>query len=293
MEQADYWMWMRKKLSEKSHVQVSSRAAYNDSWEEQAFAEDSAGPLGGCIWPPRSYSCSFCRREFRSAQALGGHMNVHRRDRARLKQSPNSQIESSTLGVQFPPQVCSLVFSPNPNSNSNILAPAISASRVPAPTSTLDKCNDQTLVKSPSYSSTKVHELQMGSLFSSPATHTDSIAIKVINQSDKYKLEAENNLRGQEIGLGVCREDLKPDSEVSLNMVTSRTRPTRSGGDNEDEVISSKRRKIGANSLPFFLKPTGTLVETFRIQPEFIGLSPSSIEEIDLELRLGDRPKVK
>ncbi|BBM99956.1 protein MpSUP [Marchantia polymorpha subsp. ruderalis] len=29
-------------------------------------------------WPPRSYTCSFCRREFCTAQALGGHMNVHR-----------------------------------------------------------------------------------------------------------------------------------------------------------------------------------------------------------------------
>ncbi|PKA45860.1 Transcriptional regulator SUPERMAN [Apostasia shenzhenica] len=42
----------------------------------------------GFSWPPRCYSCSFCKREFRSAQALGGHMNVHRRDRARLRQSP-------------------------------------------------------------------------------------------------------------------------------------------------------------------------------------------------------------
>lgn len=36
--------------------------------------------------PPSSYTCGYCRREFRSAQALGGHMNVHRRDRARLRQ---------------------------------------------------------------------------------------------------------------------------------------------------------------------------------------------------------------
>lgn len=44
----------------------------------------------GCFpWPPRSYSCSFCKREFKSAQALGGHMNVHRRDKARLRQSPS------------------------------------------------------------------------------------------------------------------------------------------------------------------------------------------------------------
>ncbi|CAL9124784.1 unnamed protein product [Musa textilis] len=50
----------------------------------------SGGSLGGFSWPQRSYSCSFCRREFRSAQALGGHMNVHRRDKARLRESPPS-----------------------------------------------------------------------------------------------------------------------------------------------------------------------------------------------------------
>ncbi|KAE9618398.1 hypothetical protein Lal_00047316 [Lupinus albus] len=41
----------------------------------------------GTSWPARNYGCSFCKREFRSAQALGGHMNVHRRDRARLRSS--------------------------------------------------------------------------------------------------------------------------------------------------------------------------------------------------------------
>lgn len=41
----------------------------------------------GTSWPARNYACSFCKREFRSAQALGGHMNVHRRDRARLRSS--------------------------------------------------------------------------------------------------------------------------------------------------------------------------------------------------------------
>ncbi|VVB13400.1 unnamed protein product [Arabis nemorensis] len=55
--------------------------------EERAFTTvEEYGGGGGCMWPPRSYSCSFCGREFKSAQALGGHMNVHRRDRARLKQ---------------------------------------------------------------------------------------------------------------------------------------------------------------------------------------------------------------
>lgn len=43
----------------------------------------------GFSWPQRNYRCSFCNKEFKSAQALGGHMNVHRRDRARLRLSPN------------------------------------------------------------------------------------------------------------------------------------------------------------------------------------------------------------
>lgn len=66
------------------------------SWEEQAFARDAAANanLGGCVWPPRFYTCSFCQREFRSAQALGGHMNVHRRDRARLRQRQTSSSSS-------------------------------------------------------------------------------------------------------------------------------------------------------------------------------------------------------
>ncbi|KAL1825121.1 hypothetical protein ACET3Z_011899 [Daucus carota] len=84
-------MWM-KHSKQYHHILNSShfRGSSMKSWEEQAFVEDSQGPLGGFIWPPRSYSCSFCKREFRSAQALGGHMNVHRRDRARLKQSSNT-----------------------------------------------------------------------------------------------------------------------------------------------------------------------------------------------------------
>ncbi|KAG6603640.1 putative transcriptional regulator RABBIT EARS, partial [Cucurbita argyrosperma subsp. sororia] len=84
-------IWENKNKKKKNLTTTINEA----SWEEQAFAEDAAaGHLGGCVWPPRSYSCSFCKREFRSAQALGGHMNVHRRDRARLKhQSFKPQID--------------------------------------------------------------------------------------------------------------------------------------------------------------------------------------------------------
>ncbi|CAM0947071.1 unnamed protein product [Alopecurus aequalis] len=51
----------------------------------------SFGGGGGMPWPATaqrsssSYTCGYCKRDFRSAQALGGHMNVHRRERARLR----------------------------------------------------------------------------------------------------------------------------------------------------------------------------------------------------------------
>ncbi|KAL6008474.1 hypothetical protein ACLOJK_033986 [Asimina triloba] len=76
----------------------------DDSWEVRAFAEDTGGVMG-TTWPPRSYTCTFCRREFRSAQALGGHMNVHRRDRARLRQSmPEPSPAASASPLVFPTQ---------------------------------------------------------------------------------------------------------------------------------------------------------------------------------------------
>ncbi|KAG6490068.1 hypothetical protein ZIOFF_051350 [Zingiber officinale] len=53
-------------------------------------------------WPPRSYSCAFCRRGFKSAQALGGHMNVHRRDRALLRrQRPESCPSAATASPPY------------------------------------------------------------------------------------------------------------------------------------------------------------------------------------------------
>ncbi|KAK9913594.1 hypothetical protein M0R45_037405 [Rubus argutus] len=132
--------------SSMNSVMMSSSSA---TWEEKAFAEDAAGSLGGggCIWPPRSYSCSFCMREFRSAQALGGHMNVHRRDRARLKQClHNSTTSTATPTItdhvpllQTPSRsfVASCPFSlprafPTPYSSSTAPAPASWSDSKPA-----------------------------------------------------------------------------------------------------------------------------------------------------------------
>ncbi|XP_027348720.1 probable transcriptional regulator RABBIT EARS [Abrus precatorius] len=96
----------------------------DDSWEVRAFAEDTRNIMA-TTWPPRSYSCTFCRREFRSAQALGGHMNVHRRDRARLhhhhshhhhQASPNNPTSSLSQDLVANAGLCLLYHLPSPNS---------------------------------------------------------------------------------------------------------------------------------------------------------------------------------
>lgn len=71
-----------------------SGAMDSDSWEVRAFAEDASS---SGQWPPRSYSCSFCQREFRTAQALGGHMNVHRRERAHANQLASLRTAAARL----------------------------------------------------------------------------------------------------------------------------------------------------------------------------------------------------
>lgn len=38
----------------------------------------------------RSYECNFCKKGFSNAQALGGHMNIHRKDKAKLKHASSS-----------------------------------------------------------------------------------------------------------------------------------------------------------------------------------------------------------
>ncbi|CAI8612703.1 unnamed protein product [Vicia faba] len=58
----------------------------NKSEQIRWNSDDIGGPTQA-----RSYSCTFCKRGFSNAQALGGHMNIHRRDRAKLKQQSSEE----------------------------------------------------------------------------------------------------------------------------------------------------------------------------------------------------------
>ncbi|KAF5175535.1 hypothetical protein FRX31_034878 [Thalictrum thalictroides] len=49
----------------------------------------------------RYYECVFCKQGFTTAQALGGHMNIHRRERARNRQPTLPAVTTQPLEDYF------------------------------------------------------------------------------------------------------------------------------------------------------------------------------------------------
>lgn len=79
----------------KPHPKAKASSKHNNTREGNQEEEEEKDIIVGFPWASsRTYTCGFCKRQFQSAQALGGHMNVHRRDRAKLRRSP--PLDSTT-----------------------------------------------------------------------------------------------------------------------------------------------------------------------------------------------------
>ncbi|KAK4419035.1 Zinc finger protein 10 [Sesamum alatum] len=297
MEQARYWnIWAKRKPDLNPHHMNS----YGDSWEEQAFAEDAAGTLGGCVWPPRSYSCSFCRREFRSAQALGGHMNVHRRDRARLKQSssisPTEVVPQNhvlnTFDAPYSSQICNFLYN-NPNPEFSDRGQLVSSTptshviRVSSPPA--KKVNSEEKMSSTStlcFFSPLVQKNHKESVVSShPPSWSSFVAGKSLDHDLGSVKNEENKSTTVEPDSRAEKEDcVTEDLSMSLNLVVFRAHTNTSS---DEEVASCKRRRVEEKPLSFFDRCVPQ-AEVLKV------LCPAgSAEDLDLELRLGDAPKVK
>lgn len=308
MEEARYWMWAKSKQELNPRVLAPSSAMnpYGDSWEEQAFAEDAAGALGGCVWPPRSYSCSFCRRDFRSAQALGGHMNVHRRDRARLKQSPNPEVvphqnhalnACTSLDPPYPSQMCTFLFT---NPNPHFSDPGPFASRVirvssPPPAADVDakvsRSSDEKVSSTLRFYS--ANHVQKGD-HPPPPSWSSFLSEKRDRGDERKSAAAEDDDQPESRADHDHKEDcVTEDLSMGLNLVVVRQRQANTCS--EEEVASCKRRKFEAKPLSFLPKLSAVERSCLPQQDKVLKIcSVSSVsDDLDLELRLGDAPKVK
>ncbi|XP_076917117.1 transcriptional regulator SUPERMAN-like [Bidens hawaiensis] len=94
----------------EENASLSTKSSRLKDYNNVLKSTNKESTFGEFSWPPKSYTCSFCKREFRSAQALGGHMNVHRREKAKLR-----QINPQRYLSLFHPQSQFLDQNPKPN----------------------------------------------------------------------------------------------------------------------------------------------------------------------------------
>ncbi|KAL5231899.1 hypothetical protein ABZP36_030675 [Zizania latifolia] len=299
----------------------SSAASYYETWEERAFAEDSAGHLGGCIWPPRSYSCSFCGREFRSAQALGGHMNVHRRDRARLKLSgaaPDDGGAGGESNVVMPPHQTYMMQQPCPP-QIDALQHAYSASPsiAPRPRPVDPIANPNSICGVIAYPARSMVQAAAARTAWEKQVLSAPLASPTLESAGR-----EYGMRQIQLFPGVVAQ-LAQDHERAATRMSSRSPPElRVGkgemkisvlgcrsrrdfmgdnhGDDEEETVqvSHKRRRIELEATPLVISSSSCKHQQqdddHKHHEKVLKLCrSSSVEELDLELRLGEAPKVK
>lgn len=75
---------------ESGGKQASSDTSSEETDRSEQVKDESTGTK-------RCYECTFCKRGFTNAQALGGHMNIHRKDRAKAKQHTGSGSTTSSF----------------------------------------------------------------------------------------------------------------------------------------------------------------------------------------------------
>ena len=228
-------------------------------------------------------------------------MNVHRRDRARLKQpsSPQKEILShdletrphnpvqnpfTSLGYLYPSSLCGLGYNTSPSYDpAHVLA---SPSKILA-ASVNKNCREETMI--PLYNSPIFQGFHRTSVDSSKCKPNLAEDCRLYSHKLDPESDVEKTSKGLDSGCRRKGDADKNDVAVSLNLFVRRAQPSVQFESKEAD-ISLKKRKTDASSIPLF--PKSSSVDKHHVQSQMFEFSPSFIEELDLELRLGYRSQV-
>ncbi|KAL0375245.1 UNVERIFIED_CONTAM: hypothetical protein Sradi_3440200 [Sesamum radiatum] len=162
--------------------------------------------------------------------------------------------------------------------------------RVSSPPAT--KLNSEEKMSTLCFFSPLVQKTHKESIVSShPPSWSSFVAGKRDHDLGSVKNHEENKSTTVEPESRAEKEDcVREDLSMSLNLVVCRAQTNTSS---DEEVASCKRRRIEEKPLSFFPKLSHGVDHRCVSQSEVLKLRSGSAEDLDLELRLGDAPKVK
>ncbi|XP_062179388.1 zinc finger protein 11-like [Phragmites australis] len=98
---------MESGSNRESKAASGDEAVSSPGQEAAATAAVGTGEDEAAVSPPAPaasnrpyYECVFCKRGFTTAQALGGHMNIHRRDRAKPARDSPAGITTASRNIE-------------------------------------------------------------------------------------------------------------------------------------------------------------------------------------------------